>query len=44
MYDPLLDEIKGFKYKITMKVLLRKYKEGGGIELAPVYFNSTTKQ
>ena len=28
---------------MTMKVLLRKYKEDGDIEFAPVYFNSTTK-
>ena len=26
-----------------MKVLLRKHKETGDIEFAPVYFNSTTK-
>ena len=39
----LLDEIKGFKYQITVKALLRKNKENGEIEFAPVYFNSTTK-
>ena len=40
----LLDEIKGFKYKITVKLLLRKQKGNeGDIEIAPVYFNSTTK-
>ena len=43
MLKDLLDEIKGFKYQITVKVLLRKYKENGDIEFAPVYFNSTTK-
>ena len=39
----LLHEIKGFKYQITVKVLLSKYKKNGNIEFAPVYFNSTTK-
>ena len=43
MFKDLLDEIKGFKYQITVKVLLRKHKETGDVELAPVYFNSTTK-
>ena len=38
-----MDEIKGFKYQITSKVLLRKHIEYGDIEFAPVYFNSTTK-
>ena len=38
-----MDEIKGFKYRITVKVLLRKYKENKDIEFAPVYFTSTTK-
>ena len=39
----LLDEIKGFKYQITVKVLLSKHKENGDIEFAPVSFNFTTK-
>ena len=39
----LLDEIKGFKYQVTVKVLLSKHKENGAMEFAPVYFNSTTK-
>ena len=43
MFKDLLDEIKGFKYQITVKVLSRKHKENGGIEFAPVYVNSTTK-
>ena len=38
-----MDEIKGFKYQITVKVLLRKNKENGDIEFTPVYFHSTTK-
>ena len=35
--------MKGFKYQITVKVLLCKYKINGYKELAPVYFNSATK-
>ena len=35
--------MKTFKYQITVKVLLWKRKENGGIEFAPVYFNSTSK-
>ena len=33
---------KSFKYQITTKVELKKYK-GTEIEFFPVYFNSTTK-
>ena len=43
MFKHLLAEIKGFKYQITLKVLLRKHKENGEIEFTPVYFNYTTK-
>ena len=39
----LLNETKGFKYKITLKVMLKKYKPSREIEFRPVYFNSTTK-
>ena len=35
--------MKGFKYQITMTVLLYKHKTDGNIEFSPVYFNSTTK-
>ena len=42
MFKDLLDEIKGFKYQITVNVLLRKIKENK-TEFAPVYFNFTTK-
>ena len=41
LFKDLLDEIKGFKYQITVKFLLRKHN--GDIEFSPVYFNSTTK-
>ena len=39
----LLNKTKGFKYQITLKVTLKKYKSNGEIEFRPVYFNSTTK-
>ena len=38
----LLNEAKGFKYQITLKVVLKKYKSTE-IEFGSVYFNSTTK-
>ena len=43
MFSNLLNDTKGFKYQITVKVLLKKYKINGEIEFAPVYFNSVTK-
>ena len=43
LFKDLLDETKGFKYQITLKVELKKCKLEGGIEFSPVYFNSTTK-
>ena len=43
LFSNLLNEIKGFKYQITVKVLLKKYKLNEEIEFAPVYFNSLTK-
>ena len=42
-FEDLLDEMKGFKYQITVKVLLSKRKINGDIEYAPIYFNSATK-
>ena len=39
----LLNETKGFRYQITINVLLKKNKPNGEIEFVPVYFNSTTK-
>ena len=32
LFNDLLNETKGFKYKITVKVLLKKYKSNGEIE------------
>ena len=43
LLNDLLNKTKGFKYQITVKVLLKKYKSNGEIEFAPVYFNSSTK-
>ena len=43
LFSDLLNETKGFKYQITVKVLLKKYKLNEEIEFAPVYFNSVTK-
>ena len=42
MFSDLLNETKGFKYQITIKVLLKKYKHNREIEFAPVSFNSLT--
>ena len=38
LLSDFLNETKGFKYQITVKVLLKKYKFNGEIEFAPVYF------
>ena len=43
MFSDLLNERNGFKYQITVKVMLKKYKSNGEIEFAPVYFNSFPK-
>ena len=43
LFSDLLNKTKGFKYQITMQVLLKKYKPNGEIEFAPVYFNSVAK-
>ena len=43
LFSDLLNETKGFKYQITVKVLLKKYKLNEEIEFVPVYFNSVTK-
>ena len=42
LFKYLLAETKGFKYQITLKVLLSIYKGNPEREFAPVYFNSTT--
>ena len=43
LFSNLINEMKGFKYQITAKVLLKKYKPNREIEFAPIYFNSHTK-
>ena len=43
MFKDLLTELKGFKYQVTLAVLLSKVKNNGEIEYSPVYFNSLTK-
>ena len=43
MFNDLLNETKGFRYQITLKVTLKKCKPNGEIDFRPVYFNSTTK-
>ena len=43
MFKELLDKIIGFKYQITVKVLLRKHEGNEDIEFAPAYFNSIAK-
>ena len=43
LFNDLLNEMKGFKYQVAVKVLLSKYRGNGDIKFAPVYFNSATK-
>ena len=43
LFSDFLNERKGFKYQITLKVMLKKQKPNGEIEFRPFYFNSITK-
>ena len=43
LFNDLLNETKGFKYQITLKVMFKKYKRNREIEFRPVFFHSTTK-
>ena len=43
LFKDLLNEMKGFKYQISVKILLSKDKGNERIEYAPVYVNSTNK-
>ena len=43
LVNDLLNETRGFKYQIILKVVLKKYKPNREIEFRPVYFNSKTK-
>ena len=40
LFNDLLNETKGFKYQVTLKVSLKKYKPNGEIEFTLVYFDS----
>ena len=42
LFSNILSEKKGFKYQITLKVTLKRYKRAE-IEFSKVYFNSITK-
>ena len=43
LFKDILNEMKGFKYQITVAILLSKEKGNGDIEYSSVYFNSITK-
>ena len=43
LFNDLLNETKGFKYQITVKVLLKQYKPNEEIGFTPMHFNSSTK-
>ena len=43
LFNDLLNQTKGFKYQITVKFLLKKYKPNEEIEFTPGNFNSSTK-
>ena len=43
LFNDILNVTKDFKYQITLKALLKKYKLDGEIEFKLVYFNSITK-
>ena len=42
LFKDLLNEVKGFKYQITLKVLLSKEKQDKSVEYFLVHSNSTT--
>ena len=43
LFKHLLNKMEGFKYQISVKILLSKEKENGNIDYCSVYFNSATK-
>ena len=43
LFKDLLIELKGFKYQITLSVLISQVKNSGEVKYSPVYFNSLTK-
>ena len=44
LFSDLLNEKKDFKYQITLKFKLKKYRLDGEIESRPVYLNSIKKE
>ena len=44
LFSDLLNETKGFKYQITLKVLLKKYKPDGETVFRPVINHSDKSQ
>ena len=43
LFKDFLVEMKGFKYQITLQVLLSKVRNKGLVEYSTAYFNSLTK-
>ena len=43
LFKDLFVELKGFKYQLTLNILLSKQKSSNLIEYRSVYFNSLTK-
>ena len=43
LFSDLLNDTKGFKYQITLNVMIRKYKPNGETDFRSFYFNSTTE-
>ena len=39
LFNDLLNETKGFKYQITVEVVLKKYNHNGEIEFRPAFSN-----
>ena len=44
LFSDLLNETKGFKYKITVTILVKKYKANGDIEFAQFILIQRLKQ
>ena len=44
LFSDFLNETKGFKYQITLKFILKKYKPKGEVEFRTVYLIQQQKQ
>ena len=44
LFSDFLNETKGFKYQITLKIILKKYKPKGEVEFRTVYLIQQQKQ